>query len=159
MCSFVEHYVQREPERPADWARPEEAAEAKCYYRQCALYSELREFLHNPDHEERRFGPSTDHRHHLQYRVPTNCLGKWDVETNTLQITKTLKGYEAKQTEWERRAATAQELLEQLPLSLLASHLGSELEYILNLEWARKATKASSSESPLKSQKRKRNET
>lgn len=149
--ALIARYVQREPEIPSDWARPDEAKEAKCWKSSCTECSTLQEFLRDPASQFRIF-QLDDSYCHLRFQVPSKCDSK--LEGKDLKVTKTLRGYEAKHTEWQKRVSLVTQGLKKLPSEPLVKLLGSRYKEIMNLDSVR-LLESSGVESP---RKRKRQE-
>ena len=119
--------VGKEPHKPSDWSRPDEVK--KCY-RKCADCALLHEFLVDPEKASRRFEGLDSY--HLDDNVSEECETSTD-ESDVLTVTKTLRTWEKKHQEWQKRVTKAQEALKQLPELELKAFLAEEFEAIMDL--------------------------
>ena len=123
---YITQVVGQEPEKPSDWARPEEACE--CYHT-CNVCPGMNEFLRNPEAKSLKI--SSDDKWHL--RSQYNSFNYFEDESvNSPAVTKTLKWWEKQHQEWEGRASTAAEVLRQLPQAKLKECLAHRYDEIMD---------------------------
>ena len=132
MATYITRVVQKEPEKPSDWARPNEFK--KCYYSECSTCQSLQEFLVNPGEESRGFPLLTD-SWHLEHSVPDQCKTSTDGSQKppVLIVSKTLKGWEENHSKWQERASKAQATFRRLPQKELKQCLAEEYDAIMDL--------------------------
>jgi hypothetical protein len=130
METYIMRVVQKEPEKPRDWSRPNECKICFSFCSDCVL---LREFLMDPREERRRFVVSSEH---LRFNVPSQCeISAYDRENPTVFIvTKTLRGWEENHLEWKNRASKAQETFKRLPQIELKQCLAEKYDKIIGLD-------------------------
>ena len=132
ITTYITRVVQKEPEKPSDWARPDE--KRKCYDSECTSCPGLQEFLMDPKEKSRRFVLHKDHWH-LNYISGDYCETSLDESQKpaTLTVTKTLKAWEANHSKWQKRASDAQETFRQLPQEELKQCLAEDYNALMDL--------------------------
>ena len=137
-------FIEQEPKKPSDWARPAEKDKIRCYSR-CSNCDLLREFMLNPAEETHAFTVSKEDYGHLRLQAPYECNESWDTsqESYVMTVTKTCKGWESSHSEWEKRVSKAQKTLRQLPQESMKQCLRDDYETIMNLDVIRLHAEAS----------------
>ena len=132
VTTYITRIVGKEPKRPNDWARPEEATEG-CYLK-CDACREMQKFLRNPISET--------HDIHVDNRWHLRCHFGNDLEIGTetmdgltsLTVTKILQWWEKEHKKWETRASNARETLQKLASSApLKECLAHKYDKIMDL--------------------------
>jgi hypothetical protein len=144
LTTYIRRVVQKEPEKPSDWARLNE--KLKCYSSTCRDCPMLEEFLADTEAESRSF----EARGPLCYTaVPHKCTQVKDnsQEPPLIVVTKTLKGWEENHAQWEKRASKARETLKRLPLEQLKQCLAKDYDAIMDLRMVRVRMKRPRSDS------------
>ena len=147
LTSFVQKFVQQEPERPTDWAQPKKAEnfDVNRYNgcRRCSSCPALQEFFLASTEESRTFTEPLD-LPHLQDRVKCYrglCQASLDESQSppVLTLTKIAEDHAA----WKERASKAQESFAKLPQDALKQALGDDYDAITNLDMVRLGTTSS----------------
>ena len=131
MATYITRVVQKEPEKPSDWARPNE--HKRCDGWECRDCESLQKILLDPTEESRRF-ISLD-SWHRKYNVPKQCKISTDESQKppAIIVSKTLKGWEEDHEKWQERASKAQEAFRRLPQKELKQCLTDKYDAIMDL--------------------------
>ena len=128
--TYIEHCVGKEPEKPIDWARPEEVS-GKCV-RECYDCRQMNEFLMNPKVTTHELSCKDDW--HLMSEFHNFVYFETEsIDHTPVSVTKTLKWWEERHQEWEVRALTAQKNLRKLPQTELKKCLDDKYDEIVEL--------------------------
>ena len=142
MATYITRVVQKEPEMPRDWARPND--KIKCDSK-CKACQPLQEFLADPGEESREFvSPPYGH---FKWSVPDQCTKSEDLSQTppVYIVTKTLKGWEEDYAKWQERASKAQEVFQRLPQEKLRRCLAEKYDEIMDLRMVKLPNKGSTS--------------
>ncbi|MCJ1391367.1 hypothetical protein MMC18_004230 [Xylographa bjoerkii] len=152
MTTYIKRVVQKEPEKPSDWARPNE--KAHCYASTCPDCQSLQEFLMDPEEESRSFVLSKDPWHLTSY-VPRHFKQSTDkLQTPpVLIVTKTLQEWEESHSEWLIRASNLRKTFEQLPSEKLKQCLAEQYDVIMDLRVVKLQDDSSSTQAANTSEK------
>ncbi|KAL9106939.1 MAG: hypothetical protein Q9187_008495, partial [Circinaria calcarea] len=132
MATYITRVVQKEPEMPSDWARPND--KVKCCRSMCEECQPLQEFLADPGEESRGFILPMN-CWHFECSVPDQCKMSKDLSQNppVYTVTKTLKGWEQDHAKWEERVSKAQEIFQRFPQDKLRRCLARKYDEIMDL--------------------------
>lgn len=134
VITYVTRTVGKEPQKPSDWARPEEIG-SNCY-RKCYDCSKMNAFLRNPELQHHNL-PCKD-TWHLKTRYHWfKYLEVDEVDRNPVAVAKTLKWWQEQHREWESRASDAFEALRKLPQAELEHCLAHRYDEIMKLRVVR----------------------
>lgn len=127
---YITRTVGKEPKRPIDWARPEEAKEP-CWGKHDTCHK-IDEFLKDAESKAHELSDDDDDQWHLRHRY--HSLQYFEVEYvnhKIVTLTKTLKWYEEHQRKWEDRASLARKTLQKLPQEELRQFLEDHFDEIM----------------------------
>ena len=130
MITCTVRVVREEPEKPKDWARPDEARDRYCYQSDCRDCQLVNDFMIDPTEQSRRFESFKDPSH-LRWKTIGKCTIS-DSSCNPI-VTKTTKTWEEAHAAWEKRASEAQKTFQRLPQTKLKECLGESYEGIMDL--------------------------
>ena len=135
MTTYTTRVVQMEPEKPKDWARPNEF---ETCYSNCSECQALRDFLEDPEKETHEFILSTN-PWHLEYRVPEHCRSSKipSQKPPVLEVRKTFKGWEEASSHWKDRASTAQNIFRKFNQAKLRRCLAEHYSDVMDLRIVR----------------------
>ncbi|KAL8938341.1 MAG: hypothetical protein Q9216_003942 [Gyalolechia sp. 2 TL-2023] len=136
---YIVQTVGQEPEKPSNWARPQEM-ERKCYVH-CYECSKMEEFLRDPQRQHYTLPSNYYHLssicHHFEY---------FDVEKNIrerpIAVMKTTKWWEEQHQKWESRASTARKALQRLSKAKLKGCLGHRYDEMMDFQMLKVNDKA-----------------
>lgn len=140
--------VQMEPVKPQDWYRGDEW-KVNCNRKSCAQCDFMVAFLQDPDRQSATYSSPKQNlmMPHKSWLSPGDGMPhqRWSLpneldfsftptdDTDVLNVTKTLRGWDMQHKEWTRRAETAQKGLQKLPKDLLKQFLRDHYDAIMNL--------------------------
>lgn len=130
MTTYIMRSVQKEPEKPKDWSRPDEEI-GNCYTRSCVDCAVIKEFLMDPEKQSHEFD-SLEVADHFYYKTIGSCTRRRKGPSK-LTVTKTTKAWEKAHTEWERHASATQAAFQSFPQAELKQCLGIHYEAIMDL--------------------------
>ncbi|MCJ1243689.1 hypothetical protein MMC30_000886 [Trapelia coarctata] len=132
MVMYIRRVVQKEPEKPKDWYRPE-GEELRCYS-DCSNCRSLQAFLKEPKEVSCRF-VLPDNPSHFTWNVPKQCdISRVDPQKpEVVIVTKTLRGWEEDHKKWRERASKAQETFKQFPQTELQQCLAEQYAAVMDL--------------------------
>ena len=135
ITTYIMRVVGKEPEKPSDWARPNENETVKCS--DCTSCQMLQEFLMDPGEESRTFTVTKEKEWHFQiHSIPSECNKAKDESQKlpTWTVTKTCRYWEANHNKWKKDASETQRELRQLPEEALKQCLADEYNVFMNLD-------------------------
>ncbi|KAI9892740.1 MAG: hypothetical protein M1814_001160 [Vezdaea aestivalis] len=135
----VTKFVGPEPEKPTDWARPEEVA-TSCSPA-CDDCSKLDKFLRDPKAPTYNL-PKAPDWHIKSSHNSFIYLEEKRKNYETVAVTKTLKRWERQHTEWEKRVETTLNALQKLPQAKLKCCCADLYDEIMSLRMLRACSAA-----------------
>lgn len=131
LAAYVRKTIGMEPEKPKDWARPEEVY--KYYYGSEDIQDIVNEFLKDPTAQTYVLEKEITPRVLYKIEHTWNYLDLDKTKKSSITLTKTLRKWEKKHKEWEEKATDELSHIRKIPQDKLKELLADQYDGIVNL--------------------------